>query len=301
VLTPPVASQIADALVHLGYGREVYLLSGNHDLDANEKSILTVFDRMDGGVTVLEPWGLEHIIEIPHEKFIYIGIPYCPVSEVKEIFSHFNTYSRPVIAFMHHHFDGAVHGAHEYQPAGGIAPAMIPDNTERILTGHYHKHHYVGDKVTYVGAPLQHDFGEADYEPCYHLLDPETAAMLKYSIPASVAPRFHIVAADSEDELPGDPRSDYYRIDWPMDTDSAMAKDKAAMLTNVIIRPVPVAVSVRSRISEHLEKKGKTKGGAIPINDVVEAYAALNSTEERFEDMRRLGLNIMRSVLDDLD
>jgi hypothetical protein len=113
---------------------------------------------------------------------------------------------------------------------------------------------------------------------------------------------FHIIPAESEDTIPGNLKTDYYRIDWQMDTDPAAAKDKASLVTNSIIHPIPVAASVRSRIAEHLSMKGSsTAKGTFPIDDVVEAYAALNATEERYEDMRRLGLNIMRSVLDELD
>jgi hypothetical protein len=295
LLTPPVQNEILACLNDLTFNsRYIFLLSGNHDLDANGLSILRGFARTN--IRICENPGP---IRIGSCLRLH-AIPFCShdktITELKRV----GKQGSPTILFMHHHFDGAVHGKHEFTPPGGLSPFDIPDNVLMVFTGHYHKHHRVGSNITYVGAPLQHDFGEADYDACYHILEivGDKWTVTTHEIPGAIAPRFHILPHNLDPAYITGSSSDYYRIDWPTDESPLQARELAKHLKNVIINPVPVIAAVRSRVEEHLKSK---EGERVDLEGVIDAYAALHNKGEQYEVLSELGLEIARSVLDEKD
>jgi len=71
---------------------------------------------------------------------------------------------------LHHSVNGAVTGPHEWQMPNRLNVADLNQSWDNIFSGHYHKHQSI-EKLVYVGAPLQHDFGEREYIPGFiHLL-----------------------------------------------------------------------------------------------------------------------------------
>ena len=300
ILTPPVQHQIISSLEALTYpDRRVYLLTGNHDLDANGLSILRGFTTPQ--VSVIErPMPMA---SATHGGFLFRAIPYGPHSEtIAELEEIKKRGTDRMVLFMHHHFDGAEIGAHEYTPSGGLSPKHIPKRVEMVFTGHYHKCQVVDSRIFYVGVPLQHDFGETAYEPCYHLLTADKGKMTikTFVVTPEVAPRFHIIPHNQKmEDLPTNMRcgSDYFRIDWPTDEPPEQARELAKNFSNVIINPVPVLAKVRSRVEEHLKMP---EGERATLEGVMDAYTALNAKGERYEELLELGLEISRSVTDEV-
>lgn len=196
---------------------------------------------------------------------------------------------------MHHTFDGAVHGAHQFT-LGGISPKYIPDYMQ-VYSGHIHMRQRIKQTIVYTGAPLQHDFGEAGYEPGYVIvdLDGDPHEYTFYPVPEDVAPRFHILPHNLQlDEVPGHERQDYYRIDLPTDVDPREISELVCELDNVMVKPIPIDSDTRSRVEEHLGEKGEK----VDFFDVMAAYAAMKIDDtERAERIYAIGEDIATSVL----
>ena len=300
-LTPPVLQEVLEVF-WLYNEKQLALtaLAGNHDLDAHGHSIVGAFANhgYDGyGVLAVDVAMQAYFGFFPQPVH---GIPYGSGEYALNYLKVMTEKDEPAIVLMHHSFEGAKHGAHEFEPPGGIAPSLIPENI-RVYSGHYHLRQRLAKNVLYIGAPLQHDFGEAAYIPGYTILDFDEVdeegfpTYTFYEVPAEVAPRFHILPHNLQlDELPGLVESDYYRIDLPVDVDPGEVADLRNAVTNVIIKPIPITTDIRSRVEEHLGEKGER----VEFIDVMEAYAAMNAdTEERSERLFALGKDIAQSVL----
>lgn len=284
-LTPPVLHAVYEALGAFGGMDDIFILSGNHDIDHNGRSIIGAFAYTDGIYVANPPelltWyykgaKLGFIPYMDHDRTILA------LSDMLSITGDHN------IVFMHHHFEGAKHGAHEFEPPGGLSPNDIPDAIDLVLSGHYHMHHRLGKKIIYVGAPIQHDFGEATYTPGYIILDLDTLEYEFREVPATVAPRFHIITPG--DKIPGDPERDYYRLEYTSDIDPKEVEG-VDTLKHVVYKVIPVEYSNRSRVSEAIQEE-KEK---LDVDDIISAYAIMNAPEDKVEDLTKLGMELVLS------
>jgi DNA repair exonuclease SbcCD nuclease subunit len=268
-LTPPVAYSITRALDRLaGPDRTVYCLSGNHDIDAYGQSIVPLFNaRDDDGNIIVEAIDAGRMVYFDEgaEDWEIHGISYMNHEDtlryLKEVENTSGKRGKRVVLCMHHHFDGAVHGAHEFQPPGGLSPHSLPSCVELVLCGHYHQAQAIGNKVRYIGTPLQHDFGEAGNVPSYTILRIENDApwtLESREIPSRVCPRHHILPyspdllVDPKEWGVGDLEHDYYRIDVPADADLSEVRAVAKKIKHCVIKVLPTDVEVRSRVEEYL-------------------------------------------------
>ena len=286
-LTPPVLYAVYEALGAFGGMYEIFLLSGNHDIDHNGRSIAGAFAYTDGiyvaNPPVMMPWFLGSLT-------LCGLIPYMGREHTLHAFEDMMSFrsAKMRIAFMHHHFEGAKHGAHEFEPPGGLSPNDIPDAIDLVISGHYHMHHRLGKKIIYAGAPIQHDFGEATYTPGYIILDLDTLEYEFREVPASVAPRFHIITPG--DKIPGDPEYDYYRLEYTSDIDPKEVEG-VDTLKHVVYKAIPVEYSNRSRVSEAIQEE-KEK---LDVDDIISAYAIMNAPEDKVEDLTKLGKELVLS------
>lgn len=299
-LTPPVLQAVNNALYALNFaGMAVTLIDGNHDMDASGLSINDAFVNEDE----------ENRIEACHVAMRVFwsypvavhAIPFCSVEETRLAFEEIERDAKQFpndagsVVLMHGHFDGAKHGAHEFQPPGGISPSDIPDCVQLVISGHYHMYQKLTEKLLYIGAPFQHDFGEAQYEPGYMILDFAKNGEVTWERRVfDSAPRFHILPHNlGVGNIPGDPNSDYYRIDLPSDVDPTEIKDLKDALTNIIIKPIPIDADMRSRVEEYLENKGEK----VEFVDVMEAYVSMHAEPKLVVRLEELGMDIMRETL----
>lgn len=304
-LTPPVLREIRSTFQRfMKKGFDVGLLSGNHDQDANGFSIVSAFGD-DLQECKVEPFpGVQQWYY--GYQFPIFGISYCD-REASQLAFEFiarecDILKREAVVFMHHHFDGARHGNHEFQPPGGLNEADIPDCVKAVFCGHYHMRHRVNPRVMYVGAPMQHDFGEASYRPNYMILnydeDEDFVGYTSYEVPPEVAPRFHILRHNLERAaVPGNPDMDYYRIDLPSDVDPIETQDLQKDLRNVIVKTLPMSAKIRSRVEEFMGEEAKERKVEIP--DVIDVYATMKTeNKERAKFLADMGRDIAGDVLD---
>lgn len=301
-LTPPVLLAVDDALYNFNFnGMAVTLIDGNHDLDANGLSILDAFVDND------EPTRIEachHPTRVFYSYPVAVyAIPYLSAEETKKAFKDIehdcdnnpHDFDPGCVVLMHGHFDGAKHGNHEFQPPGGIHPDKIPDCVQLVISGHYHMYQEINDKIIYIGAPLQHDFGEAQYVPGYMVLDfAENGEVTVERVEVEFAPVHHILAHNlSPEDVPGRRSYDYYRIDLPSDVDPTEITELYESVQNVIVKPIPIDADMRSRVEKHLENKGEK----VQFIDVMEAYVAMNAEPKLADRLEELGQDIMSTVL----
>jgi DNA repair exonuclease SbcCD nuclease subunit len=307
ILTPAVYYMANSALWDLACNdRVVRVLSGNHDIDAYGMSIVPVFEYWDdnGEEKIEHVQAGQMISHMPDaEEWVVYGISFMShartIDALESMEKHFM--DKRVVLCMHHHFDGAEHGVHEFQPAGGLNPSDIPDCVEVVLSGHYHKRQKIGKRILYVGAPMQQDFGESTYTPGYtivKLLNGKPPKIEFREIPATVAPRFHILPYNLPTaDIPGLPESDYYRIDIPYDCNMSEAHTLAKKLKYAAVRVVPVTSVLRSRVEKHLAKEGKE--GKLELGDIIEAYAAMNAEPGHVDELVDLGMDIANKVINE--
>jgi DNA repair exonuclease SbcCD nuclease subunit len=316
-LTPPELMMLKGVLRRaVSMGMKVYGISGNHDMDGNGLSVLGAFEME--GVTMFnheEQILMESRVGKEHE-FVQM-MPY-GVADTTSVFQ--DTVEEGIVhVFCHHHVEGAKHGAHEFRPPGGVKLSDIPESLQ-VWCGHYHLRHDIGSvkdaeaRVHYIGALIQHDFGEAEYTPGVTILETNpnasTFRATFHELPKELFPRFHILPHDTDpDDIPGFVKQDYYRIDLPADTDPKAVRELKKKLTNVRVINVPVVDDdLRSRVEEYLAEREDdcimhedgdeaVSTSRVTIPDVIEVYAAMHSEEEeRATRLIDLGRDIARSV-----
>jgi hypothetical protein len=302
VLTPPVEHAIREALEHISGGKRlVEILSGNHDMDANGLSIIPAFQD---DLTITVDWHNQG--ELGHRTFgvpdapLFWAVPYGADLDELTVYAAEAFKDREMVWLMHHSFDGAKHGPHEFEPPGGLRDSDIPPNVRMVLSGHYHKRQKVGKRVQYVGAPLQHDFGEADYTPGFVMLTLKSGGKISQKFirtPAEVAPQFHVLPHDIDlNNIPGLPADDFYRVDIPSDVDPTIIKPIKDALANVVVHTIPAVTSHRSRVEDYLSSKGES-GAGVELGDVIEAYTVMSVEEpDRQERLVDLGKEIANEI-----
>lgn len=270
VLTPPVIMVVQDALHNLSaYGRKVTLLAGNHDQDSNGLSCLSAFCNSDSISIAGEGYCL--ITEMLRGVCIAC-VPYsADISCLRDIP---NPGTGIRVILMHHSFQGAVHGTHEFQPPASLCAGDVPDNCQ-VYSGHFHKRQELyGGKVVYPGAIMQHEFGEVDYTPGITFLYEDGTTEFVENL---VSPRFHIVKYEGDPgmELPGNPDCDYYRFDYSFNAGVTVVGEIMDKTRFAISKCVyDGKIEVRTRIHEVLEDEDVTPSSA------VEAYTVLNEKNE---------------------
>jgi len=286
-LTPPVGKAIRGALERLT--TPTYILTGNHDIDENNVSILDSFD-----------WGSPNINFVT-QGLQLSGLYFFPYSERSwekaskpiESLGDMLEWSKAKYIFMHHHFNGAVHAECEFVPPNGLPLDVIPEGA-RVICGHYHMQQTLERDgktvVNYVGVPLQHDFGETGYPTGYSILDTDTDEI--EFIPVDVAPKFYKIEVTDEtklEDIPGRHELDYYRLDIPLGEIPNNFEELTSGLAKTKIKRLKVDIRLRSRVEEVLPGIEN-----LTVPDVLEAFVILNTEEgARRDHLHKLGIELL--------
>jgi DNA repair exonuclease SbcCD nuclease subunit len=117
------------------------------------------------------------------------------------------------------------------KPGGVPLDYFQPDRWTQLLLGDIHDPLLIDehDNVRYIGAPMQHNFGDAGGVRGFYLLTTNDGD-LQY-IENDVSPRFHIVGHDGD--LAGIRPTDYVRV-----TDPALTQDARGRTERVEVRGV---------------------------------------------------------------
>ncbi len=181
-------------------GLDVYLISGNHDLETYKAGDLSTALYTLASIKS-EKHGSEVIfLDDSHvskkNNITLMGIPYIhSTGDFKAVLEKVNEI-QPDVLLIHQGID-------EFKPAAGIPDTGLKElDLEEtggwVLAGHYHKKHRV-NKVIQVGAPVQHNFGDEGQERGCWLIDTEADTAEFYKL---TYPEFLTVEADGVKDLP---------------------------------------------------------------------------------------------------
>jgi DNA repair exonuclease SbcCD ATPase subunit/DNA repair exonuclease SbcCD nuclease subunit len=153
----------------------VFLTLGNHDLNLKHSTSVSSLDGLD-----MHP-KIKVFREITEVGGLFLFVPYHEdqskiVSWVQDFARQNPEKARNMTVFGHLSLNGAVqntkYGTHF---AGAIGPDLF-EPFKATYSGHFHVHNKMANRVTYVGSPLQFNFGDAGDQRGIMVLDTDTGA-----------------------------------------------------------------------------------------------------------------------------
>lgn len=117
---------------------------------------------------------------------------------------------------LHTGLDGAGVGSINYIMKEPLTLEDIqPDDWDWVAMGHYHKPQFLADNVFYIGAPIQHNFGDEGDPRGFMVLDTDsTDEPVSFFDLTDIQPKFRTIEIDHPSDLEGlqlDPK-DYHRF-----------------------------------------------------------------------------------------
>lgn len=115
-------------------------------------------------------------------------VPYMPDAVVLKLLGELAERRDPPIVMLHQTIQGAKAGnwaSPEGIPLDALAPFPL------VLSGHFHTHQWLGSNVMYLGAPLQHHFGDAGEIRGFWDLQFDGSQKMSKKLVKVNAPRFH--------------------------------------------------------------------------------------------------------------
>lgn len=150
-----VYNVIANAFYDLARIAHVIVLAGNHDLA--RRSAAGSFSHEHA----LYALSAHKNIRVVDQPMVHVGLGFVPYASDRDtLLSGVEKVAQPNVRqlVMHAGVAGAATGPIEWQPPEPVTVEDLPEVA--ILSGHYHKPQVVGDRVTYIGSPLEHVRGD---------------------------------------------------------------------------------------------------------------------------------------------
>jgi DNA repair exonuclease SbcCD ATPase subunit/DNA repair exonuclease SbcCD nuclease subunit len=151
----------------------VFLTLGNHDLNLKHSTSVSSLDGLDMHPKIK----VFREITLVGNRFLFI--PYHEdqskiVQWVQDYARQSPEIAKNIIVFGHLSLNGAVQNT-KYNTtfAGAIGPDLFQP-FKATYSGHFHVHNKMNNRVTYVGSPLQFNFGDAGDTRGIMILDPDT-------------------------------------------------------------------------------------------------------------------------------
>ena len=144
-----------DGAVDIAEVADEYFNPGNHDQSDNEGAITSVSTfaaiprvRVVGREPAVFEIGLKVVMFIPY------------MMKIDDVRAAFRDGRKADIIFYHGGIDGARTGTIEYKPREELKLEEMPKKP-LVLCSHYHKRQQMRSNVWYIGAPMQHNRGDA--------------------------------------------------------------------------------------------------------------------------------------------
>jgi DNA repair exonuclease SbcCD nuclease subunit len=129
----------------------VYVIVGNHDYISNSQFLTNAH-----WMNAMKKWSnvtiIDSVVVINGATFC----PYVPPGRLKEALATCNEHSQTNVLFCHQEFRGCDMGAVRSEVGDGY------DGLSLVVSGHIHDNQWLSHTVYYVGAPLQHCFGDKE-------------------------------------------------------------------------------------------------------------------------------------------
>ena len=220
-LDPVTLAETVAALERLAGIVPVYILPGNHDAASVRGGRFNV-EALEAieGVTVLTEG---YIVGIEPWLRIY-ACPYAPIEEnrasVQRMREELDKDAYNVLLF-HNSVLGCKHLA--WLCDDGIDADELCEGWDQVISGHFHTRQKFGDCGRYLGAPMQHHFGDRGERRGFYAVTFKRDEGTKYTFIPSRLPEFHQVEGYQLDDLPELREGDYIRLkvecthaDWKM-------------------------------------------------------------------------------------
>lgn len=190
----------------------LYVMPGNHDMVDlyamyGERGLTSVYPFKDFCNVIYKP------TKIALNDFDVVMLPF-NISKETLVTSAKNLLktcakSKTTVSLFHHSLDGAVFGPHQFKMPSTLRVSDLP-KYDLLFSGHYHMHQSISS-FTYVGALLQHNFGERTYDPGFiHVKADGSWCHVKNDI----SPKFRIFEASTKDSIDNYDRKNYNFIRW---------------------------------------------------------------------------------------
>eukprot|EP01122_Echinamoeba_exundans_P011161 TRINITY_DN433_c0_g2_i1.p1 TRINITY_DN433_c0_g2~~TRINITY_DN433_c0_g2_i1.p1 ORF type:complete len:963 (+),score=120.21 TRINITY_DN433_c0_g2_i1:558-3446(+) len=144
----------------------IHILLGNHDMNLKHSSKVSSLDAL--ATNSMHKGGSFHLYrEITPTSVAGIPalmIPYHEdASSISDALRNIEAHAdlRDYVVFGHLAVNGAIQNSSSSFRYHGALPAQVFRNVRRTFSGHFHVHQTLPNNVTYVGAPLQFNFGDA--------------------------------------------------------------------------------------------------------------------------------------------
>lgn len=286
---------VAAKLSGLNEERRVRLVPGNHEAyDGQARHFaLDVFREMDIWVASPGPDG-DVGFQVKSADLQFVALPYGPTDRALEVIRMIGQGSDPqhTILLLHHSLKGGRVG--EWVCPEGIDQEILHPFAA-VLAGHFHTSQNLYDDVYYLGAPLQHNFGDRGEERGFWDVTFDGGAMTKMELVPVTAPRFHeleFASCAPEFESPG---PDYFRVRVvASESDMKLRMRQATELCHELKRagaryanPVPHALKepAKNRL-----KVGPELGWSAVVHSWMTACSVHTMERPRLED---LGLSLI--------
>ncbi len=240
---------------------------GNHDQEDFQGMInpLKIFDHFDGCFVASEPMFVDPWWIIPYTRDLKKSLKEVPDDS---------------LVVIHAGVVGARMSA-GIEDQDGIDPEVF-DRFKRVFAGHYHRHQTIG-KVTYIGSPMQQDFGEAGEKKGFILYDDKKD-------------KFKFV------EIPGIPK--HHKIDMGSDTDEIGVNDfvhvkvsgdrKASMISKEELQK-----QIPGRVTKIDREITEVKSSRLNIDDtsdmagLIEKYVSYKDPKEDRKRLIKIGKELI--------
>jgi len=174
-------------------GLRVIMIPGNHDCYFRDTS-----------ATALDPFDIDsRFVRVVHLPTVVDGIGFVPWSDDAARLARDCREMVGGVGILFSHI-----GLAGFTPDGLDPDDLSLGKFDRVLLGDVHEPSDLGESIAYVGAPMQHDFGDAGGVRGFVVLDTESGDC--EFVENGESPRFHVV--ESERDVGGIRRGDFVRV-----------------------------------------------------------------------------------------
>lgn len=231
----------------------IVMIHGNHDQvdKAGDEYSIYAFSSF---LHVVDKPGWVYADGIDKTEYAIMAVPYTEdVEAVKQLVSEPCLNSSAHKIFLGHFgVQGALVGSDFVYP-GTYDPNVTdlePDRFDAVFLGHFHKYQKLAENAYYVGAPLQHNWGDTGEERGFLIYDTETCT---HEFVPLKAPKFVRIDWESEeaDSSWGDTKDSFIEI---VSQEHWTAADKAKWKETLEARVLEV-VSPKKKLTQEQENR----------------------------------------------
>jgi predicted phosphodiesterase len=310
---PITLRRAMNAILYLANEHPVYILAGNHEAASkvNVGSYVPEVFKELSDITKVSYMTDGDLCTIGNVRFW--ALPWYPLSEycgehlvaLRAVRDGFKSKEKKTdVLLTHQSVVGSVHAG--WVCDDGIKSAELEDGWDYVFAGHFHDSQSFGKRGEYVGAPMQHHFGDAGSERGVLIVDfkdriKKTRTAIKVEQYIIRSPQFHILDWGNKgaveiamDAIEGD------RIRIDIECTAAELAEQSDALKQYVDhwREHGVVATVRHKPVYHHEDRLELDG-PVTSEEVISKYIGLSNTdgldEKRLSD---IGLGALNEVSD---